>query len=60
CDNCNLIADRDVAAAMVMLNYAKGLGTSLSNVDADPLSKNPQLCGGFRKVQQVKRQKPRT
>ncbi|PMB47573.1 hypothetical protein CEN41_03325 [Fischerella thermalis CCMEE 5330] len=40
--------------------YAKGLGTSLSNVDVDPLSKNPQLCGGFRKVQQLKRQKPRT
>ncbi|PMB09941.1 transposase, partial [Fischerella thermalis CCMEE 5328] len=43
---------------MVILNYAKGLGTSLSNADVDPLSKNPQLCGGFRKVQQLKRQKP--
>jgi putative transposase len=60
CDNCDFVADRDVAAAMVMLNYAKGLGTSLSNADAEPLSKNPQPCGGFRKVQQVKRQKPRT
>ncbi|MBD0385384.1 MAG: transposase [Nostoc sp. C3-bin3] len=58
CENCNFVADRDVAAAMVMLNYAKGLGTSLSNADAEPLSKNPQHCGGFRKVQQVKRQKP--
>ncbi|WP_219724612.1 hypothetical protein [Fischerella thermalis] len=25
-----------------------------------PFSKNPQPCGGFRKVQQLKRQKPRT
>jgi putative transposase len=58
CENCNFVADRDVAAAMVMLNYAKGLGTSLSNADAEPLSKSPQYCGGFRKVQQVKRQKP--
>jgi transposase len=60
CDKCNFVADRDVAAAMVMLNYAKGLGTSLSNVDAEPLSKAPQFCGGLRKVQQMKRQKPRT
>ncbi|MBC1237247.1 transposase [Nostoc punctiforme FACHB-252] len=60
CEVCNFVADRDVAAAMVMLNYAKGLGTSLSNADAKPLSKTPQHCGGFRKVQQVKRQKPRT
>ncbi|WP_242048230.1 transposase [Nostoc sp. FACHB-87] len=59
CEVCNFVADRDVAAAMVMLNYAKGLGTSLSNADAEPLSKNPQHCGGFRKVQQVKRLKPR-
>ncbi|HYX17346.1 MAG TPA: transposase [Nostoc sp.] len=57
CENCNFVADRDVAAAMVMLNYAKGLGTSLSNADAEPLSKNPQHCGGFRKLQQLKRQK---
>lgn len=28
---CNFVADRDVAAAMVMLNYARGLGTSLLN-----------------------------
>jgi putative transposase len=45
---------------MVMLNYAMGLGTSLKNVDAEPLSKTPQDCGGFRKVQQMRRKKPRT
>jgi len=42
CQNCNFVADRDVAAAMVMLNYAKGLGTSLSNADVEPLSKTPR------------------
>ena len=60
CEICNFVADRDVAAAMVMLNYAMGLGTSLKNVDAEPLSKTPQDCGGFRKVQQMRRKKPRT
>lgn len=52
--------DRDVAASIVMLNYAKGLGTSLSNTDVEPLSKDTQNCGGFRKAQQMKCQKPRT
>ncbi|BAY64171.1 putative transposase IS891/IS1136/IS1341 family protein [Calothrix brevissima NIES-22] len=60
CQNCNFTADRDVAASMVMLNYAKGLGTSLSNADAEPLSQTTHNCGSFRKVQQLKRQKPRT
>ncbi|MEA5507406.1 transposase [Halotia wernerae UHCC 0503] len=60
CENCNFTADRDVAASMVMLNYALGLGTSLINADAEPLSKTTQHCGGFRQVQQVKRQKPCT
>ncbi|BAZ67738.1 putative transposase IS891/IS1136/IS1341 family protein [Fischerella sp. NIES-4106] len=60
CGNCNFTADRDVAASMVMLNYALGLGTSLINADAEPLSKTTQNCGSFRKVQQLKRQKPRT
>jgi putative transposase len=60
CQQCNFTADRDVAAAMVMLNYARGLGTSLLNVDAEPLSTSPQFCGGFRQVVQMKRQKPRT
>jgi putative transposase len=58
CD-CGCVLDRDVAAAKVMLNYARGLGTSLPNADAEPLSKTTH-CGGFRQVQQLKRQKPRT
>ena len=60
CEICNFVADRDVAAAMVMLNYAQGVGTTLSNVDVEPLSKTTRHCGGFRQVQQMKRQKPRT
>ncbi len=60
CEICNFVADRDVAAAMVMLNYAQGVGTTHSNVDAEPLSKTTRHCGGFRQVQQMKRQKPRT
>lgn len=60
CEVCNFVADRDVAAAMVMLNYARGMERASTNADAEPLSRTPQHCGGFRKVQQVKRQKPRT
>ena len=33
CAKCGLVEDRDVAAAQVMLKWASGLGTSLSNVD---------------------------
>lgn len=57
CD-CGCTLDRDVASAIVCLNYALGLGTSLKDVDAEPLSKSPKQCGGFRQVQQMKRQKP--
>ena len=60
CQNCGFVADRDVAAAMVMLNYARGLERASTNVDAEPLSITTQDCGGFRKVQQLKRKKPRT
>jgi len=42
CENCNFVADRDVAAAMVMLNYPLGLGTSLINADAEPMPKTTQ------------------
>ncbi len=34
CEKCGYTSDRDVASALVCLNYAKGLGTSLSDVDA--------------------------
>ncbi len=60
CQVCNFVADRDVAASLVMLNYAQGLGTSLSNVDAESLLESPQNCGGFKQIQQKKRKKPQT
>ena len=46
--------DRDVAAAMVMLNYARGLGTSL-RIDAE--SSSSTLCGSMRQLGALKRQK---
>lgn len=53
--SCGLNCNRDVAAAMVMLNWAKGLGTSLSSVDGS--SSTSTHCGGFKQLAQVKRQK---
>jgi putative transposase len=41
CSSCGYTADRDVAAAQVMLNWAKGLGTSLSNVDGCSSTSRP-------------------
>jgi putative transposase len=46
--------DRDVAAAQVMLNYARGLGTSLQ-IDAE--SSSSILCGSMRQLGTLKRQK---
>lgn len=59
CD-CGCILDRDVASAIVCLNYALGLGTSLIDGDGSALPKTPRHCGGFRQQNQVKRRKPRT
>jgi putative transposase len=59
CSNCGYTADRDVAAAQVMLNWAKGLGTSLSNVDGSSSTSSPSVksTGGFKQLSQTKRQK---
>lgn len=71
CVVCNYIQDRDIAAAEVMLYWAKGtlpgLGTSLAsrrfaNVDADVSSSTtstskPKQAGSMRQLGQVKRQK---
>ncbi len=46
--------DRDVAAAQVMLNYARGLGTNLLQ---DAESSTSVSCGSMRKVEAKKRQK---
>ncbi len=74
CD-CGCTLDRDVASAVVCLNYALGLGTSLKDGDGlagEPgrphaleatsrdwatLPKSPLSCGGFRQLNQMKRQK---
>ena len=56
CD-CGCVLDRDVAAARVMLNYARGLGTSLLDADGSSSTKIPTDCGGFQQLTQRKRQK---
>jgi putative transposase len=53
CSECGYQCDRDVAAAMVMLNYARG--QELSSTDADESTST--WCGSFKQVAQVKRQK---
>ncbi len=50
---CGFTCDRDIAAAMVMLNWARGFGTSLSNVDES----SSTCCGSFKQLAQMKRQK---
>jgi putative transposase len=58
CSNCGYTCDRDVAAAQVMLNYAKGLGTSLYNRGAEASTSTPTFCGGFKQASALRRQKP--
>lgn len=58
CPKCGVVEDRDVASAMVMLNWAKGLGTSLSNVDGSSSTvKTRKHTGSMQQLAQVKRQK---
>ncbi len=54
CQICNYRCDRDVASALVCLNYARGLGTSLLQDAESPTSVS---CGSMRKVGMLKRQK---
>lgn len=54
---CGCTLDRDVASAIVCLNYALGVGTILKDGDGSALPKNLQKCGGFRQQNQAKRQK---
>ncbi len=60
CDQCGYTIDRDVASALVCIDYAKGLGTSLLDVEPKALAKTPKKCGGFSQLSAMKRQKPRT
>ncbi len=53
CEKCGYRCDRDVAAAKVMLNYARG--KELASIDAD--GKTSIDCPSMRKVSQAKRQK---
>jgi putative transposase len=54
CEKCDYRCDRDVAAAMVMLNYARGLGRPSTDVEL-PSSTS---CGSMRQLGAKKRQKP--
>ena len=58
CEKCGYTADRDVASAIVCLNWA--LGTSVLDVEQKALAKTPHKCGGFSQLSASKRQKPRT
>ncbi|NJM72503.1 MAG: transposase [Scytonema sp. RU_4_4] len=54
CSECNYQCDRDVAAAMVMLHYARGMERTSTGADESTST----WCGSFKQVAQVKRQKP--
>jgi putative transposase len=53
CVQCGCVEDRDIAAAKVMLNWAQGLGTSLSDAE----SPSSTQCGSMRQLGAMKRQK---
>ncbi len=53
CDRCSYTCDRDVAAAQVMLQYARGLERPSSDVE----SPSSILCGSIRQLGALKRQK---
>lgn len=55
CERCGYEEDRDVASAIVCLNWA--LGTSVLDGDGEALSKTPVHTGSFRQLCQMKRQK---
>lgn len=59
CAKCGYKADRDVASAIVCLNWA--LGTSVLDVDASSsTAKTRKHAGSLQQLGQLKRQKPRT
>lgn len=57
CSNCGCVEDRDVAAAKVMLNWAMGLGTSLTNADQSGSTSENRSTGSLKQLAEVKRQK---
>lgn len=50
---CGFTCDRDVAAAIVMLNWARGMERASSNVDGSSSTN----CGSMKQLAQMKRQK---
>lgn len=53
CVKCGYVEDRDVAAAQVMLNWARGMERTSSNVDGSSSTN----CGSMKQLAQLKRQK---
>ena len=53
CVKCGYVEDRDVAAAKVMLNWARGQELASSNADGS----SSTCCGSFKQLAQMKRQK---
>jgi putative transposase len=54
CQQCGYVEDRDVAAAQVMLNWARGKELASSNVDGSSSTE----CGSMKQLAHMKRQKP--
>lgn len=57
CQHCQYTEDRDINSAQVCLIWATGLGTNLDKRRSD--SSTSTHCGGFKKLAEMKRQKPR-
>ena len=58
CSKCGLLEDRDVAAATVMINWARGLERASSNVDGSGSTvKACKHTGSMQQLAQAKRQK---
>jgi putative transposase len=53
CGQCGFTEDRDIAAAIVMLNWARGKELASSNVDGS----SSTSCGSMKQLAQKKRQK---
>jgi putative transposase len=53
CQQCGYVEDRDVAAAQVMLNWARGKELASLNVDGSSSTD----CGSMKQLAQTKRQK---
>ena len=57
CQQCGYKADRDVAAAQVMLNWARGWEPASLDGDGTSTGISPTYCGGMYKLGQAKRRK---